>query len=245
MLSLRLAPVLKIACANNSMCKLALFVMIDFSLWYSESWWRGWEHQCYWTWWRGEPLYQTHLNEHIFFGVNFDAPSDGNAVLHQILLWLSCSRWMRAARWASCPSKSFRLRLEKCCRELMHPNPASWRPGLRWTPGTEAGFIRLNSVYSCSLFLSVELQHFARGHWTKNSCVCFFKLTLPAAFVPACSFIYFRSYFSTFFFKKPQTGMKWHRGPTVRRVAQSLRKRSVGFEPIMIFVSITGDPWSV
>lgn len=59
-------------------------------------------------------------------------------LITQILFLSSCSPWMRAVRWASYQSKWFRPRLEKCCRELMLPNPASWRPGLRWTPGKEA-----------------------------------------------------------------------------------------------------------
>lgn len=53
------------------------------------------------------------------------------------LVVCSFSPWTRAARRVSCRSKWFRRRPGKFCRERMLPNPASWRPGSRWTLGEE------------------------------------------------------------------------------------------------------------
>lgn len=178
-------------------------LMAFSSLWCLESWWRGWKLQCYWTWWRGKLLLRVSMSSscnqkyfftylEFFFLIFFVYFVEHLTlwilkVFHrccgaicwlccfaQILLWLSCSLWMRAARWVSCQSKWFRPRLEKCCRELMPPNPASWRPGLRWTRGTKAALcfypLKFRLFLSLSLALgsqSHKLQPFLVMTWTR------------------------------------------------------------------------------
>lgn len=78
---------------------------------------------------------------------------------------LSCSPWMKAARWVSCLSKWFRLRPGKFCREPRPQNPASWRLGSRWTPG--------------------ELHSTVVGFWSLwNETVGHSKILLVAVFRP-------------------------------------------------------------
>lgn len=114
---------------------------------------------CVFSW-----TFNTLIN--ITFSITVMAPSVGCPVLH--------SPWMRAARWASCQSKWFRPRLEKCCRGPMPPNPASWRPGLRWIPGMEATLCFHLLDFRFFLFLSsafgsqnYKLQLFLLRTWTR------------------------------------------------------------------------------